>query len=364
MSDNPLFKTPGEMISEGREALDLTIAQLSERTKIPPPVLSALELDEYHKISGSLYIKSFLRTCALDLGLDPQIVLSMYNRVSGERKAEPVGSEMVWGEEEVMISRVGLPRPWIIMAAGVMVFLVGLVLFALRGCGDGGPAQEEGSSVAASGTAPDETTAAFVPGDSVASPLEGQDVASSLPDTLAAGWILNPPTPGAEQENTSQPAAGGDKSAEQDLPVEIVVEAPPVTVATPEEIDPEDPQSDPPVETPIDSAWPLVLRIVCDAPQEIQVKRDGDRDFSRVRWPADREDGPAVPAAGFEAGRAYRQGNRLMVFWGAEDHFSLKLARIHGVEVSINGRVWDVGRLRPGQELVLDSHFADTTPHR
>ncbi len=68
MNDKPLLKTPGEMISEAREAQDLSIALLSERTKIPPKVLSALELDEYHKISGPLYIKSFLRTCATDLG--------------------------------------------------------------------------------------------------------------------------------------------------------------------------------------------------------------------------------------------------------------------------------------------------------
>ena len=372
MSDNPLFKTPGEMISEGREAQELTIAQLSERTKIPPPVLSALELDEYHKISGPLYIKSFLRTCALDLGLDPQIVLSLYNKVSGEKKSGPVGSEMVWDEEEVTFSRVGLPRPWIIMAAGVMAILVGLMLFALRGCGNGGPAQEERPPSAAGGTAPDETTAVFVPGDLVAVPAEGQDTAPSLPDTQARGWILNLPAPGAEQENSFQPESGGETPAEEDPPVEVVAETPPVIVAealpvivaTPEEIEPEDPQADPSVEVRMDSAWPLVLRIVCDAPQDIQVKRDGDRDFSQVRWPTEREDGPAVPVAGFEAGRAYRQGDRLVVFWGAEDHFSLKLARVRGVEVSINGRVWDVGRLRPGQELILDAHFAGSTPRR
>ena len=95
MSDHSLPKTPGELISEAREAQDLTIAQLSERTKIPPPVLASLELDEFHKISGPLYIKSFLRTCALDLGLDPQTVLNQYNKFSGEMKTGPVGEEMV-----------------------------------------------------------------------------------------------------------------------------------------------------------------------------------------------------------------------------------------------------------------------------
>ncbi len=114
----------------------------------------------------------------------------------------------------------------------------------------------------------------------------------------------------------------------------------------------------------IDSAWPLVLRIVCDSPREILVKRDGEGTFQQAQWPADQVTGPAVPEAGFEAGRAYRQNGQLLVFWGAEDHFSLKLARVRGVEVSINGRVRDISRLRPGQEIILDAHAADSSERR
>jgi hypothetical protein len=190
---------------------------------------------------------------------------------------------------------------------------------------------------------------------------DGRDTVFSLHDTQVMGWVLNPQPPAEETGMVPEDPA-------RDV-TEIVEEAPPVTVAVPKEIEPEeiereDPQVDMPVAAPVDSAWPLVLRIVCDAPQTIQVKRDGDRDFSEVRWPGELEDAPPVPAAGFEAGRAYRQGGRLVVFWGAEDHFSLKLARVRGVEVSINGRVRDIGRLRSGQELILDAHFARSTPRR
>jgi len=114
----------------------------------------------------------------------------------------------------------------------------------------------------------------------------------------------------------------------------------------------------------IDSAWPLVLRIVCDSPQEILVKRDGEGTFQQAQWPTDQGTGPAVPEAGFEAGRAYRQDGQLLVFWGAEDHFSLKLARVRGVEVSINGLVRDISRLRPGQEIILDAHVAGSSGRR
>jgi len=355
MSDNPLLKTPGELISEAREAQDLTIAQLSELTKIPPPVLMSLELDEYHKISGPLYIKSFLRTCAGALGLDPLVILSLYNKISGERGSGPVGSEMVWEEEEVTISKVGLPWLQIIMVGGIVAIVVGLGLFALRGCGNGESAQQEMPPEAGDRMVTEDAATVVVPSEA---------------DTLALGWMLSPET-APEQGDISDETELVPEDPVQDVTVNV---PPPVVVTTPEKIEPEDipaeeiqpeePQQAMLVATEMDSTWPLVLSISCNVPQDILVKRDGDRVFSGVRWPAELKDAPSVPATGFDSGLAYRQGDRLVIFWGAEDHFSLKLARVRGVTVSINGRDWDVGRLKPGQELVLDAHSVGSTQRR
>lgn len=440
MSDHSLLKTPGEMILEAREAQELTIAQLSERTKIPPAVLAALEMDEFHKISGPLYIKSFLRTCALDLGLNPQTVLNQYEKISGETKSGPVGKEMVWKEEEVLINRVGLPWLRIVMGVGIVAILVGVGLFALRGCGGGESLPSDEESGTGAQTEENQTVVAVVPDDSAstmdsrreslmpasteadlrerAEALEelelardaGRQAFSSESDSLAVGWLTTPPPaqeesePPAEAESASDPsdqdseAVAGERQADTVLerPVETtpqetsdevtteensipedVVEIRPEESSLPEEPDEitsgESQATEVPVvisgeaspaATQMGSAWPLVLRIVCDAPQEILVKRDGDSQFSSVRWPDDISAAAPVPAAGFEAGRAYRDGQRLVVFWGADDHFSLKLARVGGVEVSINGRVRDVGRLRPGQELILDAHTAGAPTDR
>lgn len=459
MSDHSLLKTPGEMILEAREAQDLTIAQLSERTKIPPAVLSALEMDEFHKVSGPLYIKSFLRTCALDLGLNPQTVLNQYERISGEIKSGPVGKAMVWKEDEVLINRVGLPWLRIIVGAGIVAILFGVGLFALRGCGNRGQSPDSLPSGDGGQTGEDRAVVAVLAEDSVsnvdpdheslipaqteadlrerADALEEWEAASradresrsSASDSLAVGWLMTPPPAEKEEEIQAASDAASDSSAQgesyQETDGQPAVEVPqelettrdsePMVTDTALETALEDPaenttqeitdhlasdedytpepstetrveessipevpveitsdegsSSDEPVETPrspaqVDSAWPLVLRIVCDAPQEILVKRDSDRQFSSVRWPDDFSAAPPVPAAGFEAGRAYSQGQRLVIFWGAEDHFSLKLARARDVEVLINGRVRDVSRLRPGQELVLDAHAAGSPADR
>jgi|GEM_PF-1299635 len=411
MYDMPLLKTPGEMISEAREAQGLTLAQLSERTKIPPKVLASLELDEYHKISGPLYIKSFLRTCAMDLGLEPEVVLGLYQKISGEKKPGAPGEETVWGEDEVKVSRIGLPWLQIVMVVGVAAVLIGLVLFAMRGCGhDGDPAMETAAPEKVPATIstgvdreietliPPETKEALLERAAVDSASENrtstQDLVVAAPDTLALGWILNPEIPeGAKAHPAASPPDKGSSQANTtsaavpEKSVERARENPPVkpSVVQTEKVE-ASAQTQPSADKPVvitgpapeskvktlvpapagweNSSWPLVLSIVCRSPQKIQVKRDGDRTFSDVRWPADGQEAGPVPDAGFEAGRAYRQDGRLVVFWGAEDHFSLILARPSAASVAVNGRPHDLGRLKPGQELVLDAHAADPEADR
>lgn len=378
MNDKPLLKTPGEMLSEAREARELSLAQLSERTKIPPPVLAALEMDEYHKISGPLYIKSFLRTCAVDLGLDPEEVLGLYKKISGENQAGPGGADTVWKEQDVQVSRIGLPWIRIALVAGLGAILIGFGLFSLRGCGDDEPVEEQSAAVAAP-----ETLAVEV------APV----VVEALPDSLAPDGLIIPSWAQAQIQGDTQADAGGSENIEEKVdevvveqtPVPASVDPEPVEADTVEEIpatEPDEAATDLPVgsasesEVPaeviiessvmprIDSSWPLVLRIVCDGPGDIQVKRDGDREFAAVIWPAENESAPEVPEAGFQAGRAYGQAGKLVVFWGADDHFSLKIGRVRGIEVAINGRVRDISKLRPGQEIILDAHSAGSSSQR
>ena len=141
MADEPIMKTPGELLGQARESQGLSLEALSERTKIPVKVLAALEMDEYHKVSGPLYIKSFLRTCATDLGLDADLVLDLYSRFGGEAGSPTVEGDMVWKEDQVRVTRVGLPWLRILVIGGAIVILLGVVLFALRGCG-GSPEDE------------------------------------------------------------------------------------------------------------------------------------------------------------------------------------------------------------------------------
>lgn len=126
MTDEIAPRTPGEMLREAREARRFSVADVSECTKIPPWLVEAMERDEYHKLSGGLYVKSFLRTYAGCVGMDAEGLLAVYEQATGAA-APPTGSlgiDGVWTEEETTVRRVGL-------SAGAVAGRIALVLGAL-----------------------------------------------------------------------------------------------------------------------------------------------------------------------------------------------------------------------------------------
>ena len=384
MSDQPLLKTAGELLGEAREAQGLSLEVLAERTKIPVKVLSAIEMDEYHKISGPLYIKSFLRTCATDLGLDADQILDLYTRFGGEKGVSPTG-DMVWEEEEVQVSRVGLPWPRILMGGGLAVILIGVVLFAVRGCGgdegtpkaasildqevaqseEATPAEVRRGSLLATGT--DSLTSQ---GEDVDQMTESDDDENAeLPQTEDP--VQNTEATVAEKKPDPEPAPAEPVVKQEEKKADPVKETPttPVTVSRQEEPPPRTAPTGllPPAVagnagTPFASGqnWPVVMRLVSDLPVQAEVRRDGETSFQTAAW----SDPVALPMKDIRPGRAYGVREGLVVYWGAGDHFSLRLDRVVGVEVSINGVPRDISSLRPGQEIILDDHSAASGDRR
>ena len=330
MTDKPVLKTPGELLVEARQAAGLELDLVSERTKIPVAILRSLELDEYHKISGPLYVNSFLRTYAVDLGLDTGRVMEAYKKFSGDVVAtgSVPDSETVWEEEEVRISRVGVPWGVVGPAIGAVVVLVVLVLWltSQRGCSAGDSGFEAGAD---SSPLPESLLAE--PQSSGSALSDNSDPGESLQDLSGASDAsLAADLPGREGPSTI---------AEQtELPVPTLPDA----VAGDAGITFQDGRR-----------WPVVLRLLCAEPVRAKVVRDGERGFREVGWLDPGESYPVLTSEGLKHGFPYRTRQGLAVYWGARDQFSLKLDRIEGVEISLNGRVRNIDDLQPGQEIIL-----------
>jgi len=84
----------GEKLREARMRHGLDIADVEERTKIRAKYLRALENEEWSLLPGHTFVKTFLRTYAEQVGLDPHLLVEEY-RLSNEAEepdVQPIAS--------------------------------------------------------------------------------------------------------------------------------------------------------------------------------------------------------------------------------------------------------------------------------
>ncbi len=304
MNDRQDLETPGELLSAARKRHSLTIDQVAEKTKIPPAMIVAVEADEYFKISDPIYVRSFLRTIAQAVGVDPEQVLALHNRLAGNQGVMTQGETPAWEAEQVVVQRVGVAvRPWMfILVLGLVGVVLGLLL--LRGCsGDSSSANGGGIPTAGNNMNPQ---AAVVAGN----------------DSLGSG---------------EAPDSGESVSTDQ---VELIAcYAPGQAISF------------------VGEGVPLMLLTVrTDHVMSIQVRVDGQRDFAGADW-GGAEGGIAVlPQGEVLPGKVYRCSEGFVAFWGAEDHFGLKLGDIQGVVAHLQGQPYSLSGLSAGQEIILDQH--------
>lgn len=294
MSSADAANTPGAMIAAARKKQGLTLEALAERTKIPAAMLSALEADEYHRLSGPLYARSFLRSCATELGLDAADVFAAYEKHGGEPSRAP--GAVPPPPDPVRIRRVGLP--WgRLAAAGLLLVAGGFVVLRFT----------------------------------------GRDAA----DTHVTG---------AGQE-VRREEADGPRSLARAGSVDSVVDTPagsPTGVARATA-----PAGLPGLTFSGGMTWPLVARLSLAGPATVRARRDGESAFAEVEWPGG-TGAPAVPPDGVVAGRAYADGSGLVVYWGATGSLSLLLAGVADASLTVNGQPWPLAPPPGGGEFVVD----------
>jgi hypothetical protein len=312
MNEPLVPRTPGETLAGLRQKAGRSLEDLSAATKIPLPMLQALELDEYHKISGELYVKSFLRSYATELGMEAEEILALYGNYTGSGSAAPTpeGGTPVWQEDEVQIKRVGPPWGLIGIVAAAAVVLVAGGFFLLKGLsGDSDPAtgleQDPGPGQEIQAPADSVVTIDEAPAEEARETQSGTDEVLVTPALVVKqADELPPAVPGL----SGQLAVGG-------------------------------------------RSWPVVLRLLGPDRRQISLKKDGDRSYSQVDWPAQVR---PLPEQGIKPGTAYNVREGLVIYWGAEDHFSLKVDDPADYRATINGQYRDISDLKAGVEIILN----------
>jgi cytoskeleton protein RodZ len=83
----------GQTIRGAREQRGVSIEQLSQTTKISTTILRALEAEELDRIPGGVFTRGFIRSCAGELGLDPQTTVALFVAQHGSAAASRAGDE-------------------------------------------------------------------------------------------------------------------------------------------------------------------------------------------------------------------------------------------------------------------------------
>jgi cytoskeleton protein RodZ len=118
----------------------LDIADVESKTKIRAKYLRALENEEFGMLPGPTFVKTFLRTYAEALGLDPQVLVEDYRTTYESRDEleplQPLGPTAVARDRRRPI---GPPRgPWVAIGVAVVAVVGILLVIGLVGDDDGG----------------------------------------------------------------------------------------------------------------------------------------------------------------------------------------------------------------------------------
>src|SRR5215210_2190157 len=120
----------GETLREARMRQRLDIADVEARTKIRAKYLRALENEEFGMLPGPTFVKTFLRTYAEMLGLDPHVLVEEY-RAGFEHEDEmeaPLGPPAVAGRDRHHGPRIGPGSLILLLLVAVVAALVAIGL--------------------------------------------------------------------------------------------------------------------------------------------------------------------------------------------------------------------------------------------
>src|SRR5262245_5433424 len=80
-------ENPGAILRVAREALGLSLVDLSRATKISTSLLSAVEQMRFDRLPALIYTRGFIKAYAREVGLDAEEIASRY--FAGTRPVEP-----------------------------------------------------------------------------------------------------------------------------------------------------------------------------------------------------------------------------------------------------------------------------------
>ena len=91
----------GALLKKQRESRAMSLAEVSRVTRIPMATLEQIESDRFDSLPGEVFVKGFLKSVSLAVGLVPEEVLARYtsSRRTATVTSLPIASPVTGGRE-------------------------------------------------------------------------------------------------------------------------------------------------------------------------------------------------------------------------------------------------------------------------
>lgn len=102
------MKEFGDFLKEARERRQLTLQQVQDQTKVRLRHLQSIEEGDFEGLPGEVYLRGFLRSYAVAVGLNPDEVIARY--AEARKKEEPVSLSVAEQPAERPVQEVVRPE--------------------------------------------------------------------------------------------------------------------------------------------------------------------------------------------------------------------------------------------------------------
>src|SRR3954453_22798488 len=128
----------GSTLRETRIRKKIDITSVEEATKIRAKYLRALENEEWVLLPGPTYVKTFLRTYAEYLGLDPRMLVEEYSARFEQTENLELPAFSREATLRTRVTRVPPPSRWGVVLGLFVAFIAFLLVLGLTGGDDKG----------------------------------------------------------------------------------------------------------------------------------------------------------------------------------------------------------------------------------
>lgn len=128
----------GPRLKRAREGRDLSLKDIEAKTKISVSALESLERGDFSRLPGGIFGRSFVRAYALELGLDPDQIVTEFQVQLGKSEREAAERERlrpeVTADDREFLERQRRAIRWLRVGIVLVVLLaLGLLAWQLRG---------------------------------------------------------------------------------------------------------------------------------------------------------------------------------------------------------------------------------------